>query len=270
MYQLAEWMPDAPDLSSAGQEAKNCLWLSGRYQQLRDKTSNSETFSGTCRGAYAFIRAANNTRVYAATDSEIFELDGAGWTSRGSGYSLDTLDRWEFCQFDEDIFAATLTEDLLVQTGASGSFSAVSGAPKAACVWALRDFVICGDIGGVSPIPNKVQWCAIGDATDWPTPGSNDAVTKQAGEQFLRAQAGRVVAIRGSEYAIIFQEEAITRATYVGGSIVWQFDPIDEKRGAASSLSVVQIGREVYYLAKDGFFVTDGASSSRPIEGLHR
>lgn len=262
MFTLAEWMPDAADLSKAASEAKNCLWLNGRYRQLNNKTTSTSAFSGTCLGAYSFIRANDNTRVYAGTASSIYELDSAGWTERGSGYSLVDQNRWEFCQFGNDIIAATPTEVLQRQASATGAFADISGSPQAACVWALRDFVMCGDIDGS---PNLVRWCAIGDATDWPTPGSNDAQIKQAGEQSLRAQAGRVVAIRGSEYAIIFQEESITRATYIGGGIVWQFDPIDEKRGAAAPLAVVQIGREIYYLAKDGFFVTDGASSSRPI-----
>lgn len=265
MYPLAEWMPDSPDLSQGGSEALNCVWLDGRYQELKDKTTSTGTFTGTCRGAYSFIRVDNNTRVYAATDSAIYELDAESWTTRGSGYALGDTDRWEFCQFGDNILAATITETLIAQTSAVGSFNAISGAPKAACVWALRNFVMCGDIGGASPVPHKVQWCAIGDSQDWPTPGSTDAQTKQAGEQELRAQAGRVVAIRGSEFSIIFQEEAVTRATYVGGAIVWQFDPIDEKRGAIAPLGVVQVGREIYYVARDGFYVTNGSSTSQPI-----
>lgn len=265
MFQLAEWMPDQPDLSQAGREAKNCVWLEGRYQGLQDKTAATGAFSGACRGAYAFIRVGSNTKVYAGTPSDIFELDGASWTSRSSSHALGATDRWEFCQFGSDVIAATLTEDLRIQTGGSGSFSAISGAPKAAAVWALRNFVMCGDIGGVSPVPYRIRWSAINDGSDWPTPGSTDAQIKQAGEQDMRAQSGRVMAIRGSDFAIIFQEEAITRATYVGGALVWQFDPIDEQRGLIAPRSAVQVGRVVYFLAKDGFYATDGSGASQAI-----
>ena len=268
MMPFAEWMPDRPDLSQASSVAKNCVWTAGRYQQLLDKSASTSTaFSGDCLGAYSFVNVGSNAKVYAGTYNALFELSSGGWTdASGSVYNLSTNNRWEFAQFAGDVYATTLAEPIQKQPSGTGTFGDVSGAPNAACIWPLKNFLMVGDLEQSSvAYPYRVQWSAIGDGDDWPSPGSADAETVQSGEQDLDAQWGKVTAIRGADYAIIFQEKAITRATYAGAPIVWQFDTIDNERGCVAPGSAVQVGRLVYFWASDGIYVTDGSGESQPI-----
>ena len=268
MFPLAEWMPDQPDLSAAGSEAKNCVWLDGVYKPQGGKRAVITTaFPDDCRGAQGFKLVDTLAKVYAGSADKLYERTGVSWTDISArAYTLDLDQYWEFSQYGTDIFAANNNEPLQIRSGGSGNFADVADGPYANRIWSLRNFLMTGDIiDGVDSFPYRVRWSAINDGADWPVPGTSDAEEKQAGEQDLPSIFGRVRAIRGSEYTLIFQDKAITRASYVGAPIVWQFDTIDRERGAISASAVVQVGRQVFFIAEDGFFVTDGTGASRPI-----
>jgi hypothetical protein len=110
-------------------------------------------------------------------------------------------------------------------------------------------------------VPHRLQWCRIDDPTEWPTPNSADALAKQAGEQFMPGYGGVVTGIVGNDqFGIVFQRSAVSRMTYVGGDLVFLFDVIDSARGAAYPNAIVPVGDLVYFIAADGFYVTDGVS----------
>lgn len=93
----------------------------------------------------------------------------------------------------------------------------------------VRDFVV---VGGLNADRFAIQWCAIGDPTDWPIPGTDDARAKQAGRQSFPTKFGWVTGVAGNDfYMYIFQTDAITKGTYVGGDVVWSFDTFEEDRG---------------------------------------
>lgn len=267
MMPFAEWMPDRADLSSASSEAKNCFWGEGRYQQLLDRSVvTSSPFTGDCLGAYSFVNVGSNAKVYAGTADSLYELNSAGWSDKsGTTYTLGDEERWEFAQFEGDVYAVSIGETMQSQTSPA-NFANVTSGPKAKCIWPLRNFLMVGSLDQSSTLyPYKVQWSAIGDGSNWPSPGTAAAEEVQSGEQALDAQWGEVTAIRGADYAIIFQEKAITRATYIGAPIVWQFDTVDNERGCITAGSAVQVGRLVYFWASDGIYVTDGSGASKPI-----
>ena len=56
-------------------------------------------------------------------------------------------------------------------SGPSGGAYTVIGPNGLTCA-TVRDFVV---VGGLSTDRYAIQWCAIGDPTDWPTPGTDDA-----------------------------------------------------------------------------------------------
>ena len=75
---------------------------------------------------------------------------------------------------------------------------------------------------------------------------------------------GAVTGLVGGEYATILMEKGIVRAQYVGSPLVFEFDKVQLQRGCKISGSVASIGRNVFYLSDDGFYVFDG-QSSKPI-----
>ena len=125
-----------------------------------------------------------------------------------------------------------------------------------------EDARVCGRInafvmvGSLSSNPYAVRWCAIGDATDWPTPATDDARAKQAGQEVLSADFGYVTGIAGNDfYGYIFQERAITKATYVGGDVVFAFDTFEEDRGCMRWGRKVQVDDKVFFQSDRGYHV---------------
>jgi hypothetical protein len=109
--------------------------------------------------------------------------------------------------------------------------------------------------------PNRVQWSAIGLPQFWPLPLTNAAIAFQSGYQDMEGELGPVMGIAGYPlYAVIFQKHGITRATYQGGNVVFAFATYERKRGLLARNAYVQVSAYTYFLAEDGFFVTDGAN----------
>ena len=109
--------------------------------------------------------------------------------------------------------------------------------------------------------PERVWWSAIGLPTFWPAPLTNAALAFQSGYEDLEGDLGPVMAIAGYPlYAVIFQRNGITRATYQGGNVVYAFATYEWKRGLVARNALVQVSAFVYFLSDQGFFLTDGAN----------
>lgn len=111
--------------------------------------------------------------------------------------------------------------------------SATTGMPDPTCVGRVGQFIVIGLAGTATGDPFSIQWSAIGDPADWPTPDTADARTKQSGLETLSAEYGKVTGIAGNDFfGYVFQESAITKMVYVGGDIVFTFDTFEVSRGA--------------------------------------
>lgn len=145
-------------------------------------------------------------------------------------------------------------------TGVSGSVNYTTGAISLTFTTAPA----AGDVVFVQytqAAPFRCSWSAIGDPTTWPIPLTNAAIAVQSGQNDLAAELGKVQFIAGYPlYALVFQEFGITRASYIGGNVVFSWQPYEFKRGLACHGGAVKVGPIVYYLSPEGFFATDGAN----------
>lgn len=126
----------------------------------------------------------------------------------------------------------------------------------------MPDATVCGQVGqfsviglqGIAPFdPFTVQWSALADPSDWPTPATDDARTKQAGKQVLSSEYGKVTGIAGNDfYGYVFQQRAITKMTYVGGDVVFSFDTFEEGRGCIDYERFAQIDDLVIFQSEFG------------------
>ena len=129
-----------------------------------------------------------------------------------------------------------------------------TGMPDATVAGRINQFIMIGLSGTATNNAYSVQWCAIGDPNDWPIPGSNDARTKQAGIQILSPEHGKVTGIAGNDFfAYIFQERAVTKATYVGGDVVFSFDTFEESRGCLEYDRFEQVDDLVVFQSETGY-----------------
>jgi len=114
----------------------------------------------------------------------------------------------------------------------------------------FRDFIV---IGGLTSDRYAIRWSAIGDPTDWPTPATDDARSKQSGKQSFPTKFGWVTGIAGNDfYMYIFQERSITKGTYVGGDTVISFDIFEEDRGCGRQGRVETIDDLVVFTSDRG------------------
>lgn len=261
---LGPWLPDLPFYENPGlTEAKNCIPVDQYYKNYLPLSTSGDALSARVIGAFAALDTAGDTFIYAGIATALYLKNGASWTDLGTVFTTSTTSYWRFAQFDTTIVATNFADTpQAITPGASTTAAlATSGtAPKGRQVGVINRFVVIGDTDySGSLIPHRIQWSALGNARDWPTPNTSDARTKQSGAQVLPAVYGAVTAIAGGEFfGLIFQRRAITRATYVGGDVVFQFQDYEKTRGCWFPQSMIQVGNLCYFIAADGFYVTDG------------
>jgi hypothetical protein len=99
-----------------------------------------------------------------------------------------------------------------------------------------------------------VQWSALDDITDWPTPATDDARSKQAGKETLSGEFGKITGGTGNDFfGYVFQQKAITKFTYVGGDIVFQIQPFEFVRGCVDYNRLWKIDDLIFYESEYGY-----------------
>jgi hypothetical protein len=267
------YLPDLPPTDNPGlTEALNVIPVDKFYGPYRPITGIGDALAARPRGGIAALDNSGNAYLYVGTATALQVRSGTAWADRTTTpYTTATAGYWRFAQFD-DLVIATNYEEVpqSIDVGSGSDFAdlALTGtAPNARHIGVVGRHVVLGDTedGTNGAVPFRIQWCRIDDPTEWPVPNSADALAKQAGEQFMPSVAGAVTGIVGNDqFGIVFQRSGISRMTYVGGDLVYQFDNFEKTRGAAYPNAIVEVGKLVYFIAADGFYVTDGVSV-RPI-----
>jgi hypothetical protein len=155
--------------------------------------------------------------------------------------------------------ATTVASGYITYNGNYGNGSTWTDLPNSAVgivCDTVNQFVMIGNQGGTTA--NSVRWSAIGDATDWPTPGTATARAVQSGSETLNGEHGEVTAISGDDFfAYIFQSNGITKATYIGGDVVFSFDTFEQGRGCGFYNRITRVDDAVFYESKNGRHVVE-------------
>jgi hypothetical protein len=260
---LGEWTPDSdllrfPNLAGADNvEPVNTVYKS--FDPLVD-TGGPVVPGGFIRGFGQSI-FNNVVYTYAGTDDGIFESFGGGaFTARSATMSPA---QYDFLQFDDlQIVAPSALSPRYRTLGSASNFATLGStsgsAPAASRLGKINKFLI---VGNTSSADYHMQWSGINQPLSWPTPNSATATAQQSGEQYLDAEYGEITGFsNGDQHGLVFQRGAITRITYVGPPVVFQFDKISDKYGCAYPRSIVQVGNLTYFISSAGFCVTDGVT----------
>lgn len=262
MIGFSEFAPDQPRLDSAASgHVLNVVPATAQsYGPMPDLAPIGNALDARCQGAASF-RGPDGTILNVAGDAtKLYRWDGTSWNdiTRSSGvYSTAADQGWSFAQFGKFAVAANgIDRPQIFDITLGGQFSDLTAAPLGArFVSTVRDFVM---VGQKADDQSAVQWSALNDLNNW-TIGVD-----QADEQHF-PDGGSVTGVVGGQYAIIFQETAIRRGTYVGPDLIFQFDPISTERGCAVPGSIASYQQLVFFLAADGFFMLAGGESERAI-----
>lgn len=262
MLQFGPWLPDLPELQNPGAlVAKNVLPRSASYSPMSGGASYSDALSARCQGGFATKSLSGSVSVFAGDETKLYRsTDGSSWddVSVGGGYATNADDRWSFAQFGNRVVATNYSNNLQSYViGASTDFAELT-AIKAKHVAVVRDFVMIGNTydGTDAEQSQRVRWSAINDPTSWSV-----SATTQADYQDLVGDGGAVMALIGgasSADVVILQERAVWRGNYVGTPLIFAFDRVENGRGCMASGSVCQHGGRFFYLAEDGFYMSDG------------
>lgn len=265
-----EWLPDLPELNNSGlTEARNVLPFDGTYKSFYPLTANSTAAAARPVGAIYPSGASGSTffdHIYAGLPTALHLYNSSiGWTNK-SGSTYGSTTDWDFAQFDELVIATNGVNVPQRHTlGSASNFSTLGStagtAPVAKAVGIVNRFVMLGNLeaSGGFEREHVVQWSGIDAPASWPTPLSATAIAQQSGSQELPKESGPVTGIYGSDqHALITQAGGLTRVTYVGGGVVFQFDTISKTHGAAFANASIFVNGLLYFVSVRGFCVSDG------------
>jgi hypothetical protein len=285
---LGEWLPDQPRVASPGLiRCENVLPTARGYRPWpgRSDALGRDPLAAECVGAWSgesqggvkFILAGTRTGGVSSGPAIylLWGASGALWdvspTTAISGFEADGT--WSFARVGTDLIAtaASITQPLTLDVSSTPTISSDFGlissdASRAAICAEFKDFLILGNIqgrganSGIGTAENGIHWSALGDATSWPTVGTDAAANAQSDFQIFGGEGGEVTNIvPAGEYCLVFQENQVWRMDYVGLPAIFSFRLISPSLGCIVRNGAVAAGNVVFFISEDGFKSCDGA-----------
>lgn len=271
MTPLLGFQPDLnPDTPGVMTECRHVIpYEQGFLGAPTGTAANAAALAAECRGSKVITKLDETRRIFAGTQTKLYELAGTTWTDRSAGggsYTGSTDSRWVFAQFGDTTIATNLADNM--QSSTTGAFAAIAAAPKAKiAVSASNNFVIAFNTNdgtfGVSP--DRWWCCAQGDQTTWTPSVATGATTGR-----LVATPGQIqAAMPLGDYVIAYKSRGIYVGSFVGaanGSWQWNLAADSSLAGAVGVEAVCEISGGAHFLVgPDDFWIFDGTSRPIPV-----
>lgn len=261
---FGEWKPDSPSLSDGARTVTNVTPERSYYRSFKGLNPISNALSSRAHGAVSIADRVGNNTIFAGDSTKLHKLTAGSFNnvSKAGNYTAITDGNWQFQQFQQYLIATNYSDPIQYwDTTVSTNFADLTGSPpKARVIGLVGRFVVLGDLAGDVDLGTTnlgIRWSSINN----PLGSWASSASTQCGYQEFE-DGGAIKAIIGyGNFAIIVQESAIRRMTYVGGDLIFQFDKIEDGRGTPIANSVVSNGRAIFYLSQEGFFVFNGQTS---------
>lgn len=269
LYPFGPWTPDQPAQAGGVTEALNCVHSASGYRPFPDLAAYAtNALDARCQGAAGYLASDGNIYIFAGDASKLYVLKTGATTfsdvSKVGGYTTGADEEWRFTVYGDRVIATNGSDAIQSYVmGTSTIFADLGGSPPTGrYVATAKNFVfIANTADGV----DYIQWCAQGDPTDWPTPGTADAISKLSDRRQLAGNGGWIrgltTGLFGADIAVL-QEQQLVRGTFIGGDQIWQFDVVEGARGIRMAGSLVQYGGIAYYLGEEGFYSYNGMAAS--------
>jgi len=260
------WKPDLSPLGNPGEtEALNVLPVADGYAPLKSLAVQTDALTARAIGAAAARDTSGTVHFYAGDATKLYKLGGSSFAdASGATYTTAADDPWEFAQFGNTLVAsnyADAVQSVSVGGATFGDLITSTEKPKFRHIDIIRDFLVGGNTNSTADgvKPNRVHWSALNDAADF----DPDAATLCDYQDLT--EGGWVQRVMGGvEFGLIFMQHAIYRMTFVGSPLIFDFDPVDRKRGTPIPGSVIGFGRATFFISEEGFFFTNG-TEAQPI-----
>jgi hypothetical protein len=288
-----EWLPDQADFQNPGtSRLRNVVPLTTRsYGPMPSIIPvGTNTLAERCQGAYSLKGRDGETYIFAGDRQHLYVMVPGSLNfddvSRAVGGPYDTLSptlggHWHMTSYGTRVIATNLDDPIQsfpIPPGAGAKFGDLSSeAPRAKFAAVVKDFLFVANT--FDPVdgnrPNRVWWSAINDPTNWPVPGSTEAIQLQSDYQDLQQTDLGVITGLVSGFApgadvIIFCERGLYIGAYIGPPLIFSFRVAQGASGTISPLSIVQsharteqgtLQPACYYLSEQGFTAFDGLTA---------
>jgi hypothetical protein len=218
--------------------------------------SGVPALAADCRGAAVVTKLDDTRRVFAGTQTKLYELSGGAWTDVGLTYTGTSDTRWSIAQFGNSTLASNLTEAIQRSTGAG--FTAIAGAPKAKIIFSVGTQIMALNTNDGASKPDGWHCCATYDETSWtPTVATLCASGRVVSQPGQFTAGGRL-----GEYAVGYKEKSIFIGQFVGAPSVWDWAQVPGgDAGCVGQDAWADIGGAHFIVGQDNFWLFDG---SRP------
>lgn len=247
------YLPDQLPRDGVLTDAINVLPAADGYRPVKSLTAISEPLSASFKGGGAFISTVGDAYLLAGTANGLERFSGGDWSVLLAAMSV--FDRWRFAQFGDFVVAVNGVDTKQVNL-LDGTASDLADCPTANGVAVVGDYVVITQAGGDKLL---VKWSGFNDHTKW------TAGVDQSGFQPMLT-GGEVKGIAGGEYGVILQRFRLVRMERSGDAKApFSFPEITSNVGCASSGSIAQAGRTIFFLSDRGFMALEDGQSLRPI-----
>ena len=250
---FGEMKPDQPEHLQDGLiTAEGIIPIANGYAPLPSfSAAVNGTLANTCLGAGAY-RADDAVYIFAATATNIYRYQNAGYTSLASSMSSTAEIGVRFCPYNDLMLITNGVGNIQKFDPASPSSTSDldASAPTARFLGVVRGFAVAGY---ADDDPLQVAWSDNGDPTEW-TPGTGEAGF------YVMPTGGDITGFVGGEYGLVFQESRIIRMTYTADNAVWQFDEIATDVGCIAPWSLATYGKITFFLSNKGLMACGGVS----------
>lgn len=229
-------------------------------------SSGYDPLASACTGAALLTRLDGNQRLFAGTQTKIYEGSGMIWTdvSRAGSYVTGDV-KWRFSQFGNTSLA--VSKAIQLQYSNAGAFANVANAPKAAIIVAVKGFIILLDIDDTG----TGLLTGFGDSPDrWWCSAYNAPLFSWAPSAASQATTGRLVSAPGpltaghelGDTCVAFKKKAMYVGQFTGDQSVWRWDLVPGEVGVANNECVASTGTALLFIGNDDIYSFDG---SRPV-----
>lgn len=234
---IGEWTPDQADLDNPGAAIIQNVYprTMESYGPFAGMASAAIALDNRCQGAFGLRYTDGTEYVFAGDSTKLYYINASAesWSDvSGSTYGIASTDQWKFTLFYDSVIAVNIANVPQYYTiGSSSVFGTMStGAPKATYVAMVRDFCMLGNTddstNGVRP--QRLWWSAIGDPTNFPTPGTSTAAEFQSDYQDVEGDFGWLQGIIpnvGPVDALAFFQGAVFGIMYIGAPDISRSSP---------------------------------------------
>lgn len=254
MPSFPPWLPDQLELGNVLTIADNVLAFQTGYGPVGSFSAVSSTLGDDFKGGASFISTGGAAYLLAGGSSSLRRLTAGMWTSVVSGLSV--TGRWKFVQVGNYAVAVNGSNDTRQVDLATATQSIVTDAPGGVDIAVVGGHVFIAQPDGAQL---DVAWSALNDREGW-TPGVD-----QSGQETMLT-GGEVMGLAGGEYGVVLQRERLVRIDLTGeADTPVSFNEITTNYGCASTASIVQAGRSVFFLSDRGFMTLEDGQALRPI-----